>query len=189
MSSSARENLVSWIRTIDLTGKTVLDVGAGPASSWATKYASGTPSLYKTLDVDPSFGCDYVIDLNLDPRSPYNLIGEFDVVLCFEVLEHTWNPVKVIENLSRLTTETLYLSTPLVHPHHDKWDFLRFTGEWFQTVLPKVGFKTVTVQERVPRHPDNLKRFYSEEGLRVSKIRPEYGCYTYPIGYHITASK
>ena len=89
-----------------------------------------------------------------------------------------------------MTKEVLYLSTPFINPHHDKWDYFRFTGEWYEKVMPMCGFKKVIITERVATEGLKLlKDFYATEGLRISKIRPEYGKYTYPIGYCVEGRK
>src|SRR3972149_8438753 len=143
--SFSRNQLTDWMRHLDIKDKTVLDIGAGPKEKWALNKVQGKPKEYKTADADSTFNCDYVIDLNADISD----IGQFDVVFCIECLEHTWNPIKAIENLSKLTKEVLYLSTPFINPHHDKWDYFRFTGEWYEKVMPMCGFKKVIITERV----------------------------------------
>lgn len=184
--SLSRDQLNKWMKQINIDDKRVLDIGAGPKEKWAMHKVTGKPKEYFTADADDAFHCDHVIDLNLDLTE----ITPFDVVFCIECLEHTWNPIKAIENLSKLTSGTLYLSTPFINPHHDKWDYFRFTGEWYEKVLPMFGFKTINISERVATNGlKDLKDFYAIEGLRISKIRPEYGRYTYPIGYCVEAIK
>lgn len=64
----------------------------------------------ETLDIDPSLGCTYTCDLTKD--APFE--NRFDVILCMEILEHTENPFKVIENLYKALKPNgiLYVSTP-----------------------------------------------------------------------------
>lgn len=184
--SLSRNQLTKWMNSINISDKTVLDIGAGPKEKWALNKVKGKPKLYSTADADSTFDCDHIIDLN----ESLSIVPTFDVVFCIECLEHTWNPIKAIENLSLMTKETLYLSTPFINPHHDKWDYFRFTGEWYEKILPMYGFKKVKITERIATDGlKYLKDFYQVEGLRISKIRPEYGKYTYPIGYCVEASK
>ena len=63
--SKSREQVQDFLREIDITGKTVLDVGAGPESKWARNWTKGEPKEYKTADINPEWGCDYTFDLNL----------------------------------------------------------------------------------------------------------------------------
>jgi len=183
LMSLSRNQINQWLKTIDITDKTVLDIGAGPKKKWTRKIAKGNPKEYKTADVDNTFECDYVFDLNATIPNM-----KCDIVFCIETLEHCWNPVKAVENLHLLTKEVCYIATPFINPHHDKWDYFRFTGEWYEKVLTKIGFKKVKIVERVATKGKNLlKQFYQIEGLRVSKIRPEFNNYTYPIGYCVEA--
>jgi len=181
--SLSRNQVNKWLRTINIENKTVLDIGSGPKEKWTCNLTKGKPKEYKTADIDNVFGCNYIIDLNENIPDI-----KFDIVFCIETLEHCWNPIKAVENLRYLTKETCYIATPFINPHHDKWDYLRYTGEWYQKALQFVGFRTVKITERVStKGKELLKKFYQIEGLRISKIRPEFGKYTYPIGYCIEA--
>jgi SAM-dependent methyltransferase len=184
--SLSRDQINKWLSQKDITNKTCLDIGAGPKEKWACRKTKGKPKSYKTADVDKTFNCNYTFDLN----EPINFSEDFDVVFCIEALEHCWNPLRGIKNLSRLTREVCYIATPFINPHHDKWDYFRMTGEWYQKALPWAGFKKVIVTERVATKGKKLlEQFYATEGLRVSKIRPEHGKYTCPIGYCVEARK
>ena len=184
--SYSRNQVNKWLSSIDISNKNVLDIGAGPEEKWAKRKVKGQPKSYKTADIDDAFDCDYVLDLNAETIQ----IGSFDVVFCIEALEHVWNPIQAIKNLSLLTKEAVYIATPFINPHHDKWDYLRFTGEWYDFCLKKFGFRQVNITERVATVGRKLLQdFYTKEGLRVSKIRPEFGKYTYPIGYCVEGRK
>ena len=167
--SLSRNQLNRWLKTIDITGKTVLDIGAGPKEKWAKRIVKGTPKEYKTADVDRTFECYYVFDLN--ELVPSNLNQRFDVVFCIETLEHCWNPVQAIENLYSLTSESCYIATPFINPHHDKWDYFRFTGEWYENVLRRVGFNEVKVVERVATKGKKLlQQFYQAEENGIAHV-------------------
>lgn len=184
--SYSRGQLNDWLKKIDISEKTVLDIGSGPIEKSITKMVRGKPKLLKTSDIDSTFKCDYTIDLNDEKIE----LPQFQYVFCIETIEHVWNPVQAIKNLSKITTEKLFLSAPFINPHHDKWDYFRITGEWFEFVLKKFGFSHVSITERVATLGLNLlKNFYTTEGLRISKIRPEFNHYTYPIGYCVEAKK
>jgi hypothetical protein len=87
-----------------------------------------------------------------------------------------WNPVQAVHNLSEITKEICYITTPFLQQIHDFWDYLRMTDEWYQTVLPKVGFKTINVKYREATDGlQHLKNFYQSEGLRMSKNRIKNG--------------
>jgi len=84
----------------------------------------------------------------------------------------------------------LHISTPFINPHHDYVDYLRYTHEWYEKVLPMYELEILELKERVATvGREHLEAFFKAEGMRVSKIRPEYGRYTYPIGYYVMARK
>jgi len=248
--SLSRNQVTRWVSNIDITGKTVLDVGAGDKTKHARNWAKGKPKRYVTLDIDEKCKPDIVTDINkriyftlfAQPRkteeetwkSAYEIVAsvgdenwaqflgkdtyvrgkeymagghgmrrykqveynvkKFDIVFCLETLEHVWNPVNAVEILYGMLEENgvCYISVPFINPIHDKWDMLRFTDEWFEKVLPKIGFKEVTIKRRVATIGlEALREFYSTEGLRLSKIRSNKGegHKIADIGYLITAKK
>ena len=193
--SKSRDQLIEYLSEIDITGKTVLDVGSGPKDKWAINFVKGKPKEYLTADFDEEFEVDAHFDLNkpidkdwyggLAKKGRYN----FDIVFCLETLEHLWNPVQAIENLSKLTKYSLYLSTPFINPIHDKWDYLRYTFQWYEKVLPMYSFKRVNVKSR--QGGESLHSFYKDEGMRMSKVTLQqgYGDHYEDIGYFVEAHK
>jgi len=173
--SKSREQINQFLSTIDITDKAVLDVGV--QNNPASNYTKGVAKKYLTMDVDDEWKPDLVADLNY--RLPtFELTGLHDIVFCLEVLEHCWHPVEAVKNLAGFTKEggVCYISVPFINPIHDKWDFLRYTDEWFKVVLPKVGFKEVRIHYRMATEGfEILKAFYQSEGLRMSKIRQGMG--------------
>jgi len=172
--SKSREQINQFLSEIDITGKTVLDVGV--QDNPAYKYCRGTAEKYKTIDVDKSWNPDITVDFNNE--GAWRGCGEYDVVFCLEVLEHIWNPIEALKNLFEVTSENgvCYISVPFINPIHDKWDFLRYTPEWFEKVLPMVGFKDFDIKYRMATVGQcSLSHFYQEEGLKMSKIRKKMG--------------
>jgi len=175
--SKSREQINQYLSQIDITGKTVLDVGV--QNNPARKYTKGKPEKYMTLDIDKEWKPDVICDLNFlmsDLLRKETI--KFDVVFCLEVMEHCWDPFSVIRNLFDWTKKggVCYISVPFINPLHDKWDYLRYTPEWFEKVLPLVGFKKVVVKKRMATVGMlDLMNFYRSEGLRMSKIRLKAG--------------
>jgi hypothetical protein len=169
--SKSREQINQFLSKIDITDKVVLDVGV--QNNPARKYTKGKPEKYLTLDIDEEWKPDIVADFN-EKITYYP--NNFDVVFCLEVLEHCWNPIIAVKNLANLTDGVCYISVPFINPLHDKWDYLRYTPEWFEKVLPMVGFKKVIVKKRMATIGMlELMKFYRQEGLRMSKIRLKAG--------------
>ncbi len=189
--SKSREQLVSFLKEIDITDKVVLDAGCGPEEKWARNWTKGEPKEYVTLDVDKKFNPDVLTDLNSGVFGG----GEYlDIIFCLEVLEHLWEPRKGLESLysEMKNGGKIYLSTPFINPHHDEVDYARYTDEWYQKVLTEVGFKDIKIKPRVATEGyANLLAFYKEEGLRMSKIRLKKGQANKmnEIGYFVEAKK
>lgn len=186
--SKSREQLIQQLRKINITGKSVIDIGVQDKP--ARLLTIGTPTEYKTTDIDDKWNPDFVSDLNTLTNEADTKIrmGQFDIVFCIEVLEHCWDPVQAVKNLSYMLKPggDIYISTPFINPHHDEWDYLRLTDEWYELVLDKVGIDIVQIYERkATAGLDSLKKFYQEEGMKYSKIRQVKKAYTYPVGYFI----
>lgn len=104
-------------------------------------------SKIKTLDIDPKSGTNYILDLcnTNDDIIPDNT---FDVVICTEVLEHTNNPFKVVNELKRIVKKNgvVCVSTPFnfrIHgPLPDNW---RFTIHGLKTLFSE--FEDVKINE------------------------------------------
>ena len=204
--SKTRDQINEFLGKIDVTDKTVLDVGAGPKRAWlippegeytgsdrAKPKVSGVPAGYVTCDYDEQFDCDFHIDLNKSYPAEWFVLnginnGPCDYVFCMETLEHVWNPVQAIETLSKLTKEKLFLSVPFIYPLHDTHDYLRYTFQWFEKVLPRFGFKTVQVGRRTS---EDAHAFYQKEGMRMSKVtlKQGYADHIRDIGYVCEATK
>jgi len=192
--SKSREQLNEFLSHIDIQGKSVLDVGVQDKP--AKNRTKGEAKEYWTLDIDQSWNPDIVGDLNLPWEDFVTKVWQarekVDVVFCLETLEHCWDPVQALKNMANVLKSggIMYVSTPFINPHHDTHDYLRFTNEWYRDVMPRVGLKVANIRERTATAGKGLLvAFYEAEGLRVSKIRPEFGRYTYPIGYFVEAIK
>lgn len=195
--SKSREQLNTMLRQIDITGKTVLDVGC--QDKLASALTKGEAAEYHTMDIDNQWKPTYISDLNqnweaavaMAEEKPKWVPEQYDVVFCLEVLEHCWNPVQAVRNLKMATVPggSIFISTPFINPHHDLWDYLRYTDEWYEEVLPRLGLTIVRIEERrASVGLEELQNFYQKEGLRYSKVRAKTkGPYTYPIGYFVEA--
>lgn len=173
--SLSRGIITKWLNGISIDGKNCIDIGSGPKEKWAKNFTKGNPKNYTTADYDNY--ADVKIDLNSSQIDiPIEIKKSNQITFCIECLEHIWNPVQAIKNISEITKEVCYITTPFINPIHDKWDYLRFTNEWFEKVMPMFGFKKI---EYTPRNASigstHLANFYSSEGLRMSKIRHQNG--------------
>ena len=107
-------------------GGRILDIGAGKTSSL---YGFFTGLDYKTLDMEPTNGADYIADTHHIPTPD----SHFDAVLAFSLLEHTHSPHIVAHEIHRVLKPggIVYTSTPFIHPYHPGRcpDYYRFTKD------------------------------------------------------------
>lgn len=110
--------------------KKTLDIGSGGS---LYKYDRFFPNR-TTVDVDPVRNPEIVGDIHDLPFGG----GEFDVVLCVEVLEHVRDPKKAAQEMQRVLKKggTLILTTRFVYPIHDApHDYWRFTKYGLQKLF------------------------------------------------------
>lgn len=111
---------------------------------------------------------DYVCDASAIPVAD----GNFDAILCTEMLEHVPDPLAVMRECARLLRPggKLMLTAPLgsgIHqePHHY---YGGFTPYWYQRFLAQSGFQGIHVVANAGSF-----KFFSQESLRfLSTTRP-----------------
>jgi SAM-dependent methyltransferase len=89
-----REKLDAFLR-VHATDKHTLDLG----SSWSP-YAKYFPNRV-TCDITPGEGVDVVADAHALPFED----GEFELIICSEVLEHLHTPEKAIAEMRRVSRD------------------------------------------------------------------------------------
>lgn len=120
------------LRTCDVSGRRVLEVGSGDPECWVRKIVmSLQPAQYIGVDLVPGPGVDVACcaEQLLDHFAP----GSFDIVISTEVLEHVQDWRAVVHNLKILLRENgiLIITTrsPGFEFHGFPLDFWRFTPE------------------------------------------------------------
>lgn len=114
-----RRNLDKFLERY-ATDQRILDIGSG-----GSRYGKFFPNRL-TVDIDPARKPEIVADAHHLPFKD----GEFNMILCTEVLEHVKNPQQVINELSRVLSSegTCILTTRFMYPIHDApHDYWRFT--------------------------------------------------------------
>lgn len=140
----ARDGLHRGIRELSpyLSGR-LLDVGCG------TKPYQQLFDVeqYLGLDIDSvptrkSGVADYLYDGHKFPLQN----GEFDAVLCNQVLEHVFNPNDFLLEIHRVLTPggKLLLTVPFVWDEHEQpFDYARYSSYGLMSLLKKGGFNII----------------------------------------------
>jgi predicted SAM-dependent methyltransferase len=139
-AKKTRERLGEFLKKYS-SGLKTLEIGAE-----SRKNSRYFPDLL-TLNREKHEGVDRVADA--EDLSVVFADGEFDVVVCLSVLEHTAHPERVIGECWRILKESgmLVLSVPFLMPLHqtpeDYWRFTRYGVE----ELIRGKFETVELRE------------------------------------------
>jgi len=129
-------------------GARVLDAGAGEApyrelfghcdyvtTDWTESVHSG------------AHGADVIASLDALPLDD----ASFDAVVCTQVLEHVFEPARVLAELHRVLRPggRLWMTVPLTWPlHEEPFDFYRYTPHGLTALLDRAGFDEVHVAAR-----------------------------------------
>lgn len=122
---------------------------------------------------ESSIGCDVPFSLHKDVNVEVQCHAEdidrhfennfFDCVLCTEVLEHTLNDRKVIENIQKILKPggTLIISTPFTYVLHEApHDYRRYTYYGLRKILEDNSFKVNSVFSMGGSFSSGLYIFY-----------------------------
>jgi len=130
----------TWLHALEVKPTRCLDVGCYQRRDWVCED-------YQTLGMDTTGTNDVVGDLtDWDSLAP---LGQFDLVIATEVIEHTSNPFVAVANVAKLLRpDGVFLaSTPFLWPdhHQDTYpDYWRFTTQGWERLLE--GWRDVTVK-------------------------------------------
>lgn len=153
------------------TGSRILDVGAGSCPYRHLfdhcEYRTQDVALLQSEQLrHGGYGqIDYVSDATAIPAPD----GEFDAVLCTEMLEHHPEPIKVVNELARILKPggTLLLTAPLGSGiHQEPYHFYGgYTPYWYERFLTEAGFEQITITAN-----EGFYRFFSQESLRFLRL-------------------
>ena len=137
----------------------ILDVGAGPCRYRDLfnhcEYLSQDFASYKGSNMGDKLGSDFEtwkygkLDYICDATNIPVADGEFDAILCTEVLEHVPEPVKVLEEFSRILKEggVVLITAPLGSGlHQEPYHFYGgYTPHWYKHFLGNLGFGNLSI--------------------------------------------
>lgn len=130
------------IASQELSGR-LLDVGCG-TQPYRSLFRQCT---YTGLDIDsPRTRLLAVADAFYDGhRFPFD-DGQFDAVLCNQVLEHVFNPAGFLGEVRRVMAPggRLLLTVPFVWDEHEQpWDYARYSSFGLRSLLEQHGFRVL----------------------------------------------
>ncbi len=168
----ARAGLSGAVREFSgsLSGR-LLDVGCGTKPY----EAFFSVSEYVGLDIDSSISrgrdvADYFYKGHEFPFDP----GEFDAVLCNQVLEHVFNPDEFLSEIARVlgTGGKLLLTVPFVWDEHEQpFDYARYSSFGLNALLENSGFK-ILVHKKLCADASILAQLANAYIYKVSQRMP-----------------
>ena len=98
--------------------------------------------------------------------------GEFDSILCTEVLEHCPDPQHVVREIQRVLRPggQVLITVPMVFHHHEEpWDFQRFTRYGMEQLAVQAGLKVIWIQPRGGIYSVALASIYCALSFTLSR--------------------
>lgn len=124
--------------------RSILVIGAGDKVGFYNKMFKN--SLVITSDIHLQFSPDLVFDAHQIPFKD----DSFDLIIASQVLEHTFKPWQVANELERVIKKEGYLlvETPFNFPYHSPpYDFFRFTFTGLRSLFPKCSLDSFEASE------------------------------------------
>jgi SAM-dependent methyltransferase len=114
----------------------VLELGGGYGGATCEKAITSSGRTYFATDLSPAPGVNFVADFETGAGIDELLAtGPFGSVLVLNVLEHTFNPIAILDNTVRSTRPggTIIVVTPVVWPIHNyPVDCCRLLPDWYR---------------------------------------------------------
>lgn len=138
-----REGIREYLKDVQVHGL-VYDWGCGTKP--IKKYLKPNEARFFTIDKHSYLEPDLVANIE---REAVQLPEPADFAFCLEVIEHIWDDITMLANISVNLKEggVLYLSQPFMYEVHKEDDRKRYTYHGLKKLLTDTGF---TVEEIVP---------------------------------------
>ena len=130
------------LSTLKIAGR-VLDMGGGKNALYVALLPKA--ATIESVNIDPKIQPTHLVP----PGQPLPLAdGTYDAVICFNTLEHIYDPVSVLNELYRVVKPggQVHVMVPFmfrIHGHPD--DFLRATPSWWRETFSRAGFSSMTL--------------------------------------------
>jgi SAM-dependent methyltransferase len=121
----------------------VLDVGAG---GQPYRQYLGESIDYLSMDLSDATGADIVGSVLDIPMGD----GDFDGIICTEVIEHVEDPQSAVRELLRVTRSggLMYLTAPMSWGlHYEPHDYFRYTKYGLFSMLEREGFRVLEMRQ------------------------------------------
>ncbi len=154
----------------------MLELGAGYGGSTCRELAARYAYDYHATDIAPSHGVDFVADFS-DARGVSAAFGrrQFGCVLVLNVLEHTFDPIIILDNALALTKEGghVVVITPATWSLHKyPIDCCRLLPDWY-------------IQYSLTRDCTLIRKFFWFIGVgEVDRYVDDVGNHAFPVPYH-----
>ena len=150
----------------------VLELGTGYGGATARAEIEAAKLQYYGTDLSPGPGVDFVADFeHSDQMAIFDTATPFGSVLILNVLEHTFDPIRVLDNAAILLRSggVLVVLTPSVWPLHNyPMDAWRILPNFYEEYAKRRGL-------------DLVEQYFEYVGLGpVANFRNTDGTYSYP---------
>lgn len=169
MSSSYRISLENWLKTLEVSADSVIDIGGsqlpvkGRTKSWWVND-------YKIADLPEPHKDSPEPDIILNLNTSYISDVSAEIVFCLEVFDYIWDPARAMMTIANMTEKTAYVTFPFMYPQHQpiEDDALRFAPGGIKKLADYAGLEIVSM---IPRYTetDALEHFIRAERLRAAK--------------------
>lgn len=150
----------------------VLELGSGHPEHSARRIVVEAGLNFVGTDIFPGPGVDFVANFeHAEDLKVFDVVGPFGTVLVLNVLEHTFDPVGVLDNALSLVRRggKLVVITPVVWTLHSfPIDACRLNPDWYEEYAKRQGLVL-----------DPATFVYLGHG-RVGEFRDRNGAYTLP---------
>jgi SAM-dependent methyltransferase len=150
----------------------VLELGTGYGGTTCRELVLGTGLRYYGTDIESSPHVDFVADFDSEAdMRVFEPVAPFGSVLVLNVLEHTFNPVKILDNCLTLLRSggVLVILTPTIWPLHNyPMDTWRINPNFYEIYA-----------QRRSLHLNRKYTHYVGKGP-IEYFRSEDGSYSYP---------
>ena len=125
------QNYISKLIAQRIVGGPVLELGTGYGGATSRSLFEGASIQYFGTDLESGPEVDFTVDFEcIDQMAIFKDVGPFGSIMILNVLEHTFDPIRVLDNALTLLRPggTLIALTPSVWPLHnypmDAWRIL-----------------------------------------------------------------